>query len=76
MNIKKIFEKLDEIEDHLGEGGMVYVPTWGTDNPFPSWLRGGAISPLIAAKMSCQMGGVVVRLTTDDGHKVAAMGWI
>ena len=78
MNSKKMFEKLDEIEDHLGEeGGMVYVPCWSYSNPFPSWLQGQAISPLIAARM-CQEDGIVVRLTTDSdiGQNVAAMGWI
>ena len=78
MNIKKMFDKLNEIENHFGEeGGMVYVPTWGEDNPFPGWLQGQAISPLIAARM-CQEDGIVVRLTTDSeiGQNVAAMGWI
>ena len=77
INIKEMLAKLDEIENHLGKGGMVYVPKWGGANPFPRWTRGEAVTPLIAAKMCQYEEGVIVRLTTDEnGQAVAAMGWI
>ena len=77
INIKEMLAKLDKIENHLGKGGMVYVPKWGGANPFPRWTRGQPVTPLIAAIMCQVEEGVVVNLTHDEnGHNVAAMGWI